>query len=428
MGNVIDSFVGNIKSLNSTDKCNDKSFDKQTKNSFRDCLEKKNITNENKKNELNNESIASNGDDFKEIVVESDKNIAEDNVEKNDKDNKNQYDCLEELMSMFLNATSEELCDYKKLINESKDIPEEIKTVLISLISNYTSNDFNSNQYINRDSNENNLDKIIELLKDDSSIDDEVISNILVTLSKGEDENTKSPKELINYIKIAMKKDEVTDSDIKKIDVELDVENSSKIKLDVKNNFTEENDKNSEEKHDENKFLMSLIKGDDTTKSDVNLIQAPKVVFEPLKDVKNVAPALTSKVNVVEDIIKSVKFMKDEAVKEIVLKVVPRSLGEVVISLSMDEGNMKANVTTTNIETYHLLANKIEEMNKILNDFKVESFELSYMNNSEYSDNSKEGSEKENFHSKDKSSFNLIEDDEIEEMNNESYSNINMLA
>lgn len=428
MGNVIDSFVGNIKSLNSTDKCNNKSFDKQTKNSFRDCLEKKNITNENKKNELNNESIASNGDDFKEIVVESDKNIAEDNVEKNDKDNKNQYDCLEELMSMFLNATSEELCDYKKLINESKDIPEEIKTVLISLISNYTSNDFNSNQYINRDSNENNLDKIIELLKDDSSIDDEVISNILVTLSKGEDENTKSPKELINYIKIAMKKDEVTDSDIKKIDVELDVENSSKIKLDVKNNFTEENDKNSEEKHDENKFLMSLIKGDDTTKSDVNLIQAPKVVFEPLKDVKNVAPALTSKVNVVEDIIKSVKFMKDEAVKEIVLKVVPRSLGEVVISLSMDEGNMKANVTTTNIETYHLLANKIEEMNKILNDFKVESFELSYMNNSEYSDNSKEGSEKENFHSKDKSSFNLIEDDEIEEMNNESYSNINMLA
>ena len=198
--------------------------------------------------------------------------------------------------------------------------------------------------------------------------------------------------------------------------------------FDAKNSEASSEEKSQEGLDKEDTFLTSLIEENTDVKNEGTLVQVPKMVFEPLKDVKESAPLITNKTNMIEDVIKSVKYMRDESVKEIVLKVVPRSLGEVVISLSMDKGVMKANVTTNNADTYNLLAVKIEEMNRILDEFKVESFDLTYMNNSQYGEKNKEGNEKNNFQRSNGSSFISVDDDVIEEISDETYSNIDMLA
>ena len=304
--------------------------------------------------------------------------------------------------------------------------------MMLDLVSAYNSTEINNDKIIIEGNNESSLADIMELLKSDSSIDKEMLDSILESVKRSSSSDLESPKEILNYIKTNIIKETNTDNSeivenkttlINSID-----ESENNIDLNTQHNETSSEGKNQEESNKEDTFLTSLIEGNDNVKSEGNLMQVPKMVFEPLKDIKEAAPALTNKTNIVEDIIKSVKYIRDESVKEVVLKVVPRRLGEVVISLSMDKGIMKANVTTNNAETYNLLATKIEEMNKILNEFKVESFDLTYMNNSEYGENKKQGNDKNKFQGNNKSSFISIEDDVIEETNDEIYSNIDMLA
>ena len=436
IGNIIASFIGTITNINSVEKSTGKDLNVKSNNSFKECLDTKNESIKKENNKENDYSVESSDsiDDTVKIKEDKGKDSIEDKLSKveSEKSDSKGYDVIEELLLMLLNGEVSDNYDYEKVISENEFLSEEIKTMMLDLVSAYNSTEINNDKIIIESKNESYITDIMELLKNDSSIDKEVLDSILESVKRNSSSDLESPKEILNYIKANVIKETSTDNNeilenkttlINSID-----ESENNIDLNTQHNETSSEGKNQEEPNKEDTFLTSLIEGNDNVKSEGNLMQVPKMVFEPLKDIKEAAPALTNKTNIVEDIIKSVKYIRDESVKEVVLKVVPRSLGEVVISLSMDKGIMKANVTTNNAETYNLLATKIEEMNKILNEFKVESFDLTYMNNSEYGENKKQGNDKNKFQGNNKSSFISIEDDVIEETNDEIYSNIDMLA
>lgn len=436
IGNIIASFTGTINNINSVEKSTGKDLNVKSNNSFKECLDTKNESIKKENNKENDYSVESSDsiDDTVKIKEDKGKDSIEDKLSKveSEKSDSKGYDVIEELLLMLLNGEVSDNYDYEKVISENEFLSEEIKTMMLDLVSAYNSTEINNDKIIIESKNESYITDIMELLKNDSSIDKEVLDSILESVKRNSSSELESPKEILNYIKANVIKETSTDNNeilenkttlINSID-----ESENNIDLNTQHNETSSEGKNQEEPNKEDTFLTSLIEGNDNVKSEGNLMQVPKMVFEPLKDIKEAAPALTNKTNIVEDIIKSVKYIRDESVKEVVLKVVPRSLGEVVISLSMDKGIMKANVTTNNAETYNLLATKIEEMNKILNEFKVESFDLTYMNNSEYGENKKQGNDKNKFQGNHKSSFISIEDDVIEETNDEIYSNIDMLA
>ncbi len=80
-----------------------------------------------------------------------------------------------------------------------------------------------------------------------------------------------------------------------------------------------------------------------------------------------------------QDIVKNVKFMTLNDMKELTLKVVPKELGELSIKLIMESGVMKAKIFAVNKDTYNLIqnnsANIMEKLNE--NNIKIQNVEVS---------------------------------------------------
>lgn len=85
-----------------------------------------------------------------------------------------------------------------------------------------------------------------------------------------------------------------------------------------------------------------------------------------------------------QDIIKWVKFINTEDVKELTLKVVPRELGEIVLKVSVDSGVMKAEILANNKDTYKLLQNNMADITSKLENDSIKVQEVSV---NIYSDN-----------------------------------------
>lgn len=94
------------------------------------------------------------------------------------------------------------------------------------------------------------------------------------------------------------------------------------------------------------------------------------------------APININKNNLVNDFIKSVKYMEQNNVKEMTVKVKPQELGEVVIRLTVENGLMKANITANNKEAYNLLNSKLQDLNNSLGngEIKIQNFTIDIYN------------------------------------------------
>ncbi|ABK61477.1 flagellar hook-length control protein FliK [Clostridium novyi] len=94
------------------------------------------------------------------------------------------------------------------------------------------------------------------------------------------------------------------------------------------------------------------------------------------------APININKNNLVNDFIKSVKYMEQNNVREMTVKVKPQELGEVLIRLTVENGLMKANITANNKEAYNLLNSKLQDLNNSLGngDIKIQNFTIDIYN------------------------------------------------
>ena len=195
----------------------------------------------------------------------------------------------------------------------------------------------------------------------------------------------------------------------------------------------------------EDKFLKQVLGNDnedDTTMNKFSLFT--KSTVNESNDVSNINETnVVNKNSMAKDVVKNIKYMDVNGIKELVVKIKPKELGEMTIKLIQDDGVMKANIKASSKETYSLLSQNLNDIKKYLQDqnIKIQDVELGLysddttffkdgeFNNNSFNSNSFNGEHQsfrgnqQNTNSTDVTNENLeYEKDAID------ISNINMLA
>jgi flagellar hook-length control protein FliK len=149
----------------------------------------------------------------------------------------------------------------------------------------------------------------------------------------------------------------------------------------------------------EEKFLKNLL-GED--KDDMKISKTVNFMnqFEAVKTLdtsKVQTPNLViNKSDFQADVIKNIKFMEINNIKDLTVKMNPKELGEITIKITMESGIMKANISAQNKETYNLLNQNIQDISdKLKNmDIKIQSLDINIYEDSTFF--SKDSNEKNN--------------------------------
>ncbi|WP_368487898.1 flagellar hook-length control protein FliK [Clostridium sp. BJN0013] len=133
------------------------------------------------------------------------------------------------------------------------------------------------------------------------------------------------------------------------------------------------------------------------------------------------------------DMIKTLKYMDINNVKELTVKINPKELGEITINLTMQEGKLKAVLTASNKEAYNLLNANLQDLsNKIqTNDIKVQGLSLNIYNEDAtfFRDESGKEQHQDSSQQNKNSSLNNLVEDENKVQNDYYYNNnVNILA
>lgn len=186
----------------------------------------------------------------------------------------------------------------------------------------------------------------------------------------------------------------------------------------------------------EDEFLSSLINDGEEEE-----VTAPKVTVGnnsiTSKTIDKVEkPVVINKAEVVQDVVKTVKYMTDNDVRELIVKVNPKELGEIAIKLIEQDGILKAQLKASSKETYSLLSQNCDDIKKYLSDqgIKIQSVDISLYEDTTFFKDEFNGQffkENENEGNGTKGNENLNEVDMSEDLSTEESildNSINMLA
>lgn len=261
---------------------------------------------------------------------------------------------------------------------------------------------------------------------------EEIISKISEDTSKyikdlGLNEGNKA-QELQTYI-ISILKDKLLNSPSEKNLHEIKenlnqvYNGNANLKIDLNSNQNSDNSANEylKDNSDEDKLLQELALGnkkESNSKFDkvMNLMSSFNKIDNSTPAIENIQKIIVNKNNFVNDMIKSVKFMEINNMKEMTVKIMPKELGEVVIKLTMENGLMKANITAQNKEAYSLLNSNLKELNdKLGGEIKIQNFTIDiYNGDTTFFSNEKNRQQNGQSTGKSKDSTILINDDDIQ--------------
>lgn len=148
------------------------------------------------------------------------------------------------------------------------------------------------------------------------------------------------------------------------------------------------------------------------------------------------APKVINRANMVEDIVKSVKYMNSNNIKELVVRINPKELGEVAIRVIQEDGIMKANLKASSKETYSILSQNLGDIKRYLGEqnIKIQQVDISLYEDTTYFKEEFQGQafnqeRRENQSSNKQMEVNMhLIEEEFEENEVDMLSNINMLA
>lgn len=149
--------------------------------------------------------------------------------------------------------------------------------------------------------------------------------------------------------------------------------------------------------------------------------------------VENLKNLVINKGSLDYDIIKTLKYMDVNNIKELTVKVNPKELGEITINLVMEEGKLKAAITASTKDTYNLLNSNLQDLSNRLhtNDIKVQSLSLNLYNEDAtfFRDESKKGQQQDSSRqNKEPSVDNISGKEEVPEDDYYYDNNVNILA
>lgn len=332
----------------------------------------------NKKNE-NLKGCTTNKQNFTDSVSEGNELDEDKKLSK-----KNIKDIIEIILSMLnqddnSKVSQEDKADFfQSNINEITDIINVIESVDIKNPSSLEDMQSKVQDIINKMAKKNitnqgpiiedtiTQDTITQVTKDVSNKvkdylsfirnDSENINESQQNISKDDISNSNKQKEVDNIQHLINKIRDNTNKNPEENNKFLNDDNNSKKEV-----FNSNNSRQVENK--ESSFLESLV-NDDANSED---IQLDKINFHinKMQNLDKIENNISknnisnnsniTKENFEFDIVKSIKLMNLNNMKELTLKVVPRELGEVIIRVSMDNGVLKANITSNTKEGYELL-------------------------------------------------------------------------
>ena len=236
----------------------------------------------------------------------------------------------------------------------------------------------------------NNLSEIVAMLqksKGNSNLPSEII-NVLQKLTTAVEGNLSTLK---NPISGNSEDKLIQDNLLKKV-----IELSSKVtyealpKSEMQNGTdTSKENKFSGSSSSEEKFLKNLLGAD---KDEMKISKAVNFMnqFEAAKTLDTVkvqaVNLVIDKSNFGSDVIKNIKFMEINNLKDLTVKMNPKELGEITIKLTMESGIMKASISTQNKDTYNLLNQNLQDISdKLKNmDIKIQSLDINIYDDSTF--------------------------------------------
>ena len=278
--------------------------------------------------------------------------------------------------------------------------------------------------------NSNGLDEFIN--KDNLSIAQKLLEQLNIKIQEDSSMDNTFIKELINELQVKVENltSKVTNQSNAIVNNNPIVDVNSLVKEEANSSNSESNNSNSDETHtntskDEkvlnstfSSFTNSLNRLNNTNIITVNNVQAVDAE------------------NMVQDIVKDVKYMSTVNMKEMVVKVNPANLGEITIKLVEENGEMKLNIKASSKETYSLLSQQLGDLHDQLKDqsIKIQDVKLSlyeedttFFKDGEFN-NESFNNENSRQQSSTKVQDNMVNEEEEDSLESESLSNINMLA
>jgi flagellar hook-length control protein FliK len=319
--------------------------------------------------------------------------------------------------SKYYKVNSDEVDNSEEGVKNSEDI-ESLINLIIGLLKNSENNpiesELNSSDIISESGIKSNFQPLLELIGSEEkvnnllellnqvSLDGDVknkVTELLVLINENftdlkdsdeilskllTSEESVEPDELINQLQkiVSMKENSKEEAPLniltKVVMKEETTDRSSStnvIKDDEESNGT--NSKFSKEEA----ILKKVINGDEkeskvTRAADFMSLFDNKVVES--REVLSEKPVAITKSDFNNDVIKALSYMDKNGVKDLTVKIYPKELGEVSISVSMEQGTLKAMIKATSKETVEMLSLGLKDMNEKLNgnSIKIESVNI----------------------------------------------------
>ncbi|MBN1037811.1 flagellar hook-length control protein FliK [Clostridium botulinum] len=276
----------------------------------------------------------------------------------------------------------------EKIDNASKDEIIEMLNSIFNMLSSVKDESIDA-----KDLNSDILNSIINNLGKENSDLSKLLENLL-TASESPLTNllNSDNKDLLNKLlsKLGNKLDEDTDVSNKVKDLMNQISSSLENKDNKTSNFntafknfeqnanSQMNNQNIEEEKvptstsDEDDFLNKLLNNnkDDSVLNKINLLSSRNEINS--NDVAVPTESVTiNKATMGDDLIKNVKLMITNSMKELTVKINPKDLGQVTISLIQENGIMKANIKANSKETFELLSQNLVEMKKAIGEQNI---------------------------------------------------------
>lgn len=406
-------------------------------------IEKKDSFDENNVNELNKKTFEKEEDIFldNKVILDSLEKIKDSDLKEDVMSILSLYSLIQTLVKDFkeLESGSENLTDFNlKLENINLNLDllkrevEKIKTSNFldnNLIKNNEKIDFKFLEELKEKLSKEEFSNIENItLKLDIDFK-ELKENSFESLLKGliniknydiKDENLIKIYEKDNFKNILLNIDNNMKKDEKHISLKdvikgLDYLNNLSDKKEgienlgeIKSNFNEEKPLDIKIKGKE-EGLVSEKNEDDILASILDKNEN-KSLFNRRLEVLNKAtkgdePVVIRKSNINTDLIKSIKYMNINGVKELTVKVYPRDLGEIIINISKDEEVLKATLKANSKDTFNLISQNSSEIKKLLveNGLKISNVDISlyedttFYNENEFNKKHRESNEESNF-------------------------------
>lgn len=274
-----------------------------------------------------------------------------------------------------------------KLVDTNKILENKLPSEIVDILQQYVSLNTEKSEFVLQDSNtysSNNGVNIGQAIFSQEKALKERIVDQINSLLKLSNSNEQVEKPDVEPIALAMEElipfKSINDkAEATKATVEAKEKNSLKgyeLKSNTNNvtltNQEKSSTNNSSLIEKEDAFLKDMLKDGQKGQGKINLfmnyLRGDMNVQNPIQAQSEV---VVNKTTFVNDIIKTVKFMQNANLKELKVSINPKEIGELLITVTMESGKMKANIEANSKESYNLLMSHLDDIKKAIGNNEI---------------------------------------------------------